>query len=103
MCATFQGTYDLSVGGWPALPIDRLVSDETATFAYGDTMLHRHRKVLPSREPGTGTTKPVWSNIRTKDHAMNHCASCNKHFSNININSTSQLNISIIVSLTASP
>jgi hypothetical protein len=33
MLAIFQGTYDLLFGGWPALPIDRFVGDETATFA----------------------------------------------------------------------
>jgi hypothetical protein len=31
-----QNTYDLFFGGWPALPIDRLVRDETATFANMD-------------------------------------------------------------------
>jgi hypothetical protein len=36
MLAIFQGTYNLFFGGWPALPVDRLVSDETATFANTD-------------------------------------------------------------------
>jgi hypothetical protein len=36
----FQGTYDLFFRGWPALPIDRFVGDETATFAI--TEIHCH-------------------------------------------------------------
>jgi len=38
--AIFQVTYNLFFGRWPALPIDRLVGDETATSAI--TEIHCH-------------------------------------------------------------
>jgi large-conductance mechanosensitive channel len=35
-----QGTYNLFFCRWPALPIDRLVGDETATFANTEIQCH---------------------------------------------------------------